>query len=123
MAAFYNNLFHTANPRTILQATVNNIQHGVEEGDTLVALHQIYKKLASIMELKLPYILEGFIDSEMLANVDQIEDVFMNKNLKDTSKQTDIFNQGISTAYKKKHNFFNILKLDKSFINLAFLNQ
>ena len=64
MAAFYNNLFHTANSRTILQTTVNNIQLEIEEPNIMVALHQIYRILAKKMELKLPYILQGFLDSK-----------------------------------------------------------
>ena len=93
MVAFYNNLFHTANPRTILQATVNNIQLGVEEADTMVALHQIYKTLAKKMELKLPGILQGFSDSKMLNNVDQNGDIFMKKHSEDDSKPKEMLNQ------------------------------
>ena len=88
MSAFYNNLFLTANPRTILQTTVNNIQQGAEEPDTMVALHQIYKMLAKKMELKLPYILQGFLDSNMLNNVDKNVNIFMNKDPKDDFKLT-----------------------------------
>ena len=94
MAAFFNNLFHTGNPRTILQATVNNIQIGVEEADTMVALHQIYTMLARKMDLKLPNILQGFFDSKMLHNVDQNGDMFMNKHLKEDSKPMEILQKG-----------------------------
>ena len=102
MAAFYNNLFRTADPRTILQATVNNIQIGVKESDTMLALHQIYKMLARKMKLKLPYILEGFFNSKMLGDVDQSKDIFMNKYLKDDSKQTVKLNQGKPIQEKKQ---------------------
>ena len=94
MAAFYKNLFHTANPRTILQATVNNIQLGVERPDTMLALHQIYKMLASKMELELPYILQGFLDSEMEDSIDQNGQIFMNKHPKDDSQHMGISIQG-----------------------------
>ena len=94
MAAFYNNLFRTANPRTILQATVNNIQAGVEEADTMVALHQIYKILAKKMDLNLPYILERFFNSEMLKRIDQNGGIFMDKLLKDDLKPMEMLNQG-----------------------------
>ena len=90
MAAFYNNLFRTANPRTILQATVNNIQLGVKEADTMVALYQIYKTLAEKMELKLPYISQGFLDSKMLEDVDPNKDIFLNKDVYDDSKQPEL---------------------------------
>ena len=94
MSAFYNNLFLTANPRTILQATVNNIQNGVEEPDTMVALHQIYKTLSRKMDLKLPTVLQGFLDSKMLED-DPKKDIFFNRHLNDDSKPTEIMNQGI----------------------------
>ena len=93
MVAFYNNLFHTADPRTILQATVNNIQLGVEEAGTMVALHQIYKTLARKMDIKLPHILQGFSDSKMLNNVDQNGDIFMKKHSKDDSKPKEMLAQ------------------------------
>ena len=92
MAVFYNNLFKTANPRTILQATVNNIQLGAKEADTMVALHQIYKKLAKKMGLKLPFILQGFLDSKMLEDVDPNQDIFLKKN--DDPEQPDLPYQG-----------------------------
>ena len=63
VAAFYNNLFRTADSRTILQATVNNIQMGTKEPATMKALQQIYKTLATEMELVLPSILQGFTDN------------------------------------------------------------
>ena len=93
-AAFYNNLFHTANPRTILQATVNNIQIGTKDADTMLALHQIYKMLARRMNLKLPAILEGFLDSKMLKSVDEKGNIFMNKDLKGDSKHKEMLNKG-----------------------------
>ena len=55
MAAFYNNLLHTADTRTILQATVNNIQYGVEDAHTLMALRQIYKILAKKLDVREPF--------------------------------------------------------------------
>ena len=103
LVPFYNNLFHTANPRTILQATVNNIQLGVERPDTMVALHQIYKMLASKMQLKLPYILQGFLDSEMEDSIDQNGQIFMNKHPKDDSQHMVISIQG-----KHNHNATSI---------------
>ena len=93
MAKFYNNLFRTANPRTILQATVNNIQLGVKEADTMAALHQIYKMLGRRMALKLPFILQGFVDSKMLNNVDPNGDIFMKKHLKIDFKPKGMLNQ------------------------------
>ena len=93
MARFYNNLFRMANPRTILQATVNNIQLGVKEADTMAALHQIYKMLGRRMALKLPFILQGFVDSKMLNNVDPNGDIFMKKHLKIDSKPKGMLNQ------------------------------
>ena len=102
MAVFYNNLFRTANPRTILQATANNIQHGVENADTMVALHQIYKTLARKMELKLPYILQGFLDSKMPDNFDQAKDIFFYKDSKEDSKQTELPLQGKNLSTKIK---------------------
>ena len=94
LAAFYNHLFHTANSRTILQATVNNIQLGVKESETMVALHQIYNMLARKLELKLPYILQGFLDSEMQNNLDQNRQIFMNKHSKENSPKMQISIQG-----------------------------
>ena len=94
MAAFYKNLFHTANPRTILQATVNNIQIGVEEADTMVALHQMFTIMAKKMELKLPHILQGFLDSKMLEDVDPKKDIFFNRNVNDNSEQPELPYQG-----------------------------
>ena len=94
MAAFYKNLFHTANPRTILQATVNNIQIGVEEADTMVVLHQMFTIMAKKMELRLPYILQGFLDSKMLEDVDPKKDIFLNKNVNDNSEQPELPYQG-----------------------------
>ena len=93
MAAFYNNLFRTAIPRTILQATVNNIQIGVKEADTMLALHEIYKMLARRMDLKLPSILEGFFDSKMLRS--EKGNIFMDKHLKDESKHKEMLNKGM----------------------------
>ena len=90
MAAFYNNLFHTANPGTILQATVNNIQLGVKKADTMVALHEIYKMLAKKMELKLPLILQGFFGSKMRGNFDQNMEI--NNGLND--EQTELPHPG-----------------------------
>ena len=77
MAAFYNNLFHTADTRTILQATVNNIQYGVEDAHTLMALRQIYKILAKKLDVRLPYMLQGFLDSSRLEDVDLTREMFL----------------------------------------------
>ena len=69
MAAFYNNLFSTADLRTILQATVNNIQIGEKEVETMKALQHIYTSLATKMDLKLPFILERLLDSKMQQDI------------------------------------------------------
>ena len=89
MAVFYNNLFRTASPRTILQATVNNIQHGTENSDTMVALHQIYRKLAKKMKLKLPLLLNGFLNSKAKDYYDQQKDIFFDEVIDNVTTQTD----------------------------------
>ena len=88
MAAFYNNLFHTANARTILQTTVNNIQLGMEKPNIMVALHQIYRILAKKMELKLPYILQGFLDSKKETWNDPQREIFFEKGFDQASQAT-----------------------------------
>ena len=69
MAVFYNNLFLTGSLRTILQATMNNLQSEVKDVGTMTALRQIYKTLAEEMDLKLPDVLHRFADSKMLDSV------------------------------------------------------
>ena len=88
MAAFYNNLFHTADSRTILQTTVNNIQLGTEKPNIMVALHQIYRILAKKMELKLPYILQGFLDSKTETWNDPQRAIFFEKGYDQASHAT-----------------------------------
>ena len=94
MAAFYNNLFQMESPRTILQATVNNLQSGVKEANTMLALRQIYKLLAKKMNLQLPYILQGFFDSKMQDRAAQDDDIFMIDYTEDNFKNTTGLRQG-----------------------------
>ena len=94
MAAFYNNLFQMESPRTILQATVNNIQSGVKGANTMLALRQIYKLLAKKMNLQLPYILQGFFDSKMQDRAAQDDDIFMIDYTEDNLKNTTGLRQG-----------------------------
>ena len=73
---------------------MNNIQIGAEDADTMLALHEIYKMLARRMNLKMPAILEGFLDSKMLKSVDEKGNIFMKKDLKGDPKHKEILYKG-----------------------------
>ena len=77
---FFENLFRTGNPQTILQATVNTLKLDHVEKTTKTALQNLYNELQNMMDLMLPQILTEMYNSEIdrLPRL-PLENVFINQ--------------------------------------------